>query len=734
MNNNQIESTNDGEGSSLDTSNMASDFDPWCEAIIAIARHYRIDCSAERVRIAGNWGGCDSVEGVIRQMSRQAGLTVKFCPFTESAINSWRLPVVAQTIDGQLIVIDSVSKQEQLSVTYCGDKGLKTSVPLCELKSQILSLAIFRPRRTATDSRIDEYIKPHDKHWFRRIILRDLKPYFHVMIATTIANSLALAGIIFSKQVYDRVIPAESLPTLYVLFSGVVVAIVFDFIMRTMRVRVTDLLGKRADIRMSDLVFGHAIRVKDQARPKSTGTFISQIRDLERIRELFTSSTILALADLPFFILFLFVMWWIAGSLALIPLVAVFLLIIPGLLLQPKLATLSKESIREGALRNAMLIETVQGLEDIKAMQAEQRFQGQWNHFNAITAESSLKLRYLVGLLLSWTHNVQSSVFAVVVLFGAPMVMEGGMTTGALVAASILGSRMMAPMANITQVLSRWQQARFAMQGIDQIMQLPVDNPENEKKVQKSVIQGNYHFQQTVYNYGDSAAEPALIISDLKIHQGERIAILGRNGSGKSTFLHALSGYIEPARGQLRLDDVSLAHIDPADVRRDVSLLSQKTGLFHGTIYENLVLGAPYASDEEIMWALDMTGAKAFVNKLPKGLGCLIQEGGFGLSGGQKQSLLLARLLLRQPNVLLLDEPTSALDEATEKRFIHALSQWSAERTVVVATHRTSILNFVDRVIVLDSGRVALDEPKDKAISILSRQKGKDTQQGEKVS
>ncbi|WP_444932587.1 type I secretion system permease/ATPase [Microbulbifer sp. JTAC008] len=732
MNGSQLDIAGEIEEPFSSSKNNAANVTPWCEAIISIARHYRIDCSYERVRIAGNWGGYNSIESVVRQMARQAGLTATFSSFNESAINSWRLPIVAQLVDGQLVVVESVSKDMELSVIYCGDKGLKSTVHLDDLKNNVLNLAIFRPRRTATDSRIDDYVKTEDKHWFRRIILRDLKPYFHVMIATTIANSLALAGIVFSKQVYDRVIPAESFPTLYVLFSGVVVAIIFDFIMRTMRVRVTDLLGKRADIRMSDLVFGHAIRVKDQARPKSTGTFISQIRDLERIRELFTSSTVLALADLPFFVLFLFVMWWVAGSLALIPLVAVFLLIIPGLLLQPRLAKLSKESIKEGALRNAMLIETVQGLEDIKAMQAEQRFQGQWNHFNAVTADSNLKLRYLVGVLLSWTHNVQSSVFAVVVLFGAPMVMAGDMTTGALVAASILGSRMMSPMANITQVLSRWQQARFAMKGIDQIMQLPVDNPEDEKKVQKSSLQGNYHFKQSVYNYGDDTSDPALIIPELKITQGERIAILGRNGSGKSTLLHALSGYIEPARGQLRLDDVSLAHIDPADVRRDISLLSQKTGLFHGTIYENLVLGSPNASDDEILVALKMSGAETFVSKLPKGLGSMIQEGGYGLSGGQKQSLLIARILLRQPNVLLLDEPTSALDEATEKKFICALSDWSVNKTVVIATHRTSILSFVDRIIVLDSGRVVLDEPKEKALSILSRRK--DPKKDEEVS
>ncbi|MFA0812476.1 type I secretion system permease/ATPase [Microbulbifer epialgicus] len=733
MNESSSEFGQRGESEATEKNKLA-DFNPWCEAIIHVARHYRVDCSPESIRIAGQWDPTAPVDQTLRRMGRQAGMTVKFCTYKESDISPWRLPVVVQFEGGQIAVIESISSDRQVSLLMCGDQGLKITLPLFKISDEVVSQVIFRPRQTATDARVDEYIKSDNKRWLRNIILRDIKPYTHIMVATTVANTLALTGIIFARQVYDRVIPAESIPTLYVLFSGVILAIIFDFIMRTMRVKITDLLGKRADIRMSDLVFGHAVRIQGQARPKSTGTFISQIRELEKVRDIFTSTTVLAIADLPFFFLFLFVMWWIAGPLALVPLGAIFLLLIPGLLLQPKLAKLSQQSIKESSLRNAILIETIQGVEDIKSMQAEQRFQGQWNHFNAVTADASLKLRSLVGMLLAWTHNVQSAVFALVVLFGAPMVMKGTMTTGALVAASILGSRMMTPMANITRVLSRWQQAKSAIQGIDHLMQLPVDNPESEKRVEKAVIKGDFHFKSAVFQYGEEAQEPALVIPDLKVRSGERIAVLGKNGSGKSTLLHAMAGALKAKRGQLQLECIGINHIDPADIRRDVGLLAQEVSLFHGTIHENLIMGAPTASDEEILWAMRMSGADSFVNKLPKGLGYMIQEGGFGLSGGQKQCLLLSRLLIRQPNVLLLDEPTAALDESTEKRFIKNLQGWAANRTIIVATHRTNILAFATRIIVLSNGQIVLDEAKDKALEILTKSHRQKSLQDEQVS
>ncbi|MGL6160646.1 type I secretion system permease/ATPase [Microbulbifer sp.] len=715
-------------------SERRADFTPWLDAILTIAKHYRLEYSAENVRIAARYGREESTENILRNMARQAGLTVKFSSFEDSLITPWRLPLVVQFRDGQIGVIETIASDGSVGINYSGDQGLQSSADLATIVEQIARVAILRPARSVEDARVDDYIKPDNKHWFRKIILRDLKPYGHVMIATTVANILGLAGILFARQVYDRVIPAESMPTLYVLFSGVLLAVVFSFIMRITRARITDLLGKRADIRVSDMVFGHAVRLRNSARPKSTGTFISQIRELERVRELVTSTTVLALADMPFFLLFLFVMWVIAGPLVWVPLGGVLLLLVPALLAQGKLERLAQEATRESSLRNAMLVETVQGLEDIKTLQAEQRFQRQWNHFNAVTADSNLRLRYLVNLLSTWTQNIQSSTFAVVVLFGAPMVMSGDLTTGSLVAASLLGSRMMTPMGQITQVLSRWQQARVALQSLDKIMQLPVDHAEGSKRVHRPVIRGKYYFKDATFQYGEDAAEPVLTVSELSISPGEHIAVLGSNGAGKSTLLQALAGSLEVKSGRVILDGVSMAHIDPADVRRDVGLLSQNSGLFHGTLRENLILGAPHATDGEILWALQLSGALEFVQKMPKGLDHTVLEGGLGLSGGQRQSLLLSRLFIRQPHVILLDEPTAALDEATERRFIQNLDEWSKNRTLVLATHRASTLSLVDRVVVVDNGQIIIDDTKETAIAKLSETVNRESGKRERVS
>ncbi|MCA0893952.1 type I secretion system permease/ATPase [Microbulbifer agarilyticus] len=710
--------------------NKPLDFRPWMRAILAVANHYRLEFSTENVRISSQWGNDESVENMVRSMARQAGLVAKFGKFSEDMLSPWRLPIVVQLTGGQVGVINAVGRNRVLSVSFSGDAGAASQIHADKLIAHIASAVVLRPACNAPDARIDDYIKPQEKHWFRSIILRDLKPYGHVMLATTVANVLALAGILFAKQVYDRVIPAESTATLYVLFSGVMVAVLFDFIMRINRVRVTDLLGKRADIRVSDLVYGHAVRLRNNARPKSTGAFISQIRELERVREMVTSTTILAIADMPFFFLFLFFMWYLAGPLALVPLAALAALVIPGLLAQSKLARLAGESIRESSLRNAMLVETVQGMEDIKALQAEQRFQQQWNHYNAVTAESNLRLRGLIGKLVTWTHNVQSSVFALIVLFGAPMVMAGDMTTGSLVAASILGSRMMAPMSQITQVLSRWQQAKYALKGLDQIMKLPVDQPEGAHLVHMASIRGNYKLRDAEFRYGDQEGPAALKIDELQIKAGEKIAVLGRNGAGKSTLLQALSGQLLPTSGAVNLEGASLAHIDPADARRDIGLLTQNAQLFHGTLRENVILGAPDASDREILAALDMSGALEFVRKFAKGLDHLILEGGLGLSGGQRQSLLLARLFIRSPQVILLDEPTASLDDLTEKRFIEKLQRWGSGRTLILATHRSSTLQLVDRIIVVENGRLIIDAPKQIALEKLAQASAKAGQTG----
>lgn len=694
--------------------------DHWIEMMLLVAKHYRLEYSSENVRLGAAWQAQAPEGEVLRTMARQLGMSLTTARFEPATLTPWRLPMIVQFHDGQLAMLESLDGQRHVGLVFSGDGGNRSAMTLDELGERVMTAIVLRPARSIPDARVDDYIQPFDRHWLRRIVLRDLRPYGHVMLASLMASTLALAGVIFSRQVYDRVIPAESMPTLYVLFSGVMLALLFDFILRRSRVRITDLLGKRADLRASDRVYGHALRIKNSARPRSTGTFISQIRELEHVRELLTSTTVTACADMPFFLLFAGVFWYIAGPLVLVPLVALVLMVVPGLLVQRRLRELASESMRDASLRNAMLVESVQGMEDIKTLQAEPHFQNQWNHFNAVTADVNLRLRYITNTLSVWSQTVQTGVFAAVVFFGAPMVMSGDLTVGSLVAASILATRMMAPMAQLTQVLSKWQQAKVATDSLNTIMAREVDNPESARRIHRAYLGGDYAFESARFRYAPEDATPALDVKRLTIASGERIGLLGRNGAGKSTLLQACSGLLEPASGELLLDGVRLAHIDPADVRRDVALLSQNARLFHGTLRDNLIMGAPGATDDDALAALALSGASDFVRKLSDGLDHIVLEGGLGLSGGQRQSLLLARLLIRQPNVLLLDEPTASLDEAAEKRFIQQLGAWLPGKTLLVATHRMSLLSLVDRIIVVDGGRIVLDDTKEVVLARLS--------------
>lgn len=685
----------------------------WTDAILRIAAHYRIAASPERVRLDVAWS---DEKDRLQTLARSAGLSLRKIDVRPDAISGLRLPLLTEFDNGEIGVIERETA-DGFGVVLSGDEGLETPFTREDLTRRLRHLFVLRPISAQPDKRIDDYIAPYRPDWLRSIALADLAPYRAVMVASLVTNVLALAGIIFSMQVYDRVIPAQSMNTLWVLFGGVLMASFFGLLMRFARGRITDETGKAADLRISDRVFGHALRVRNTARPRSTGTFISQIRELEHVREMMTSTTVSAIADVPFFLLFCVLFYYIVGPLVWIPLVAVVLMVVPGLLAQKRLRRLAEANTRESALRSAMLVEAVQGMDDIKSLQAETRFQNLWNHYNETTSGSSLELRDLVNRLSAWAQTVQGAVFAVVVFFGAPLVMAGDLSTGALVAASILSSRMLAPLASVTQILNRWQQAKVAREALDRLMALPVDAPDDRQRIQKPVIQGDFRLKEAVF--GHDPQTPVLKIDDLKIAPGERIAILGRNGAGKSSLLSGLAGLLEPLAGEIRVDDVVMGLIDPADLRRDIGLIGQGARLFHGTLRENLILGAPTATDAAILDTLGRMGMADFVQRLPEGLDHLVQEGGLGLSGGQKQGLLMARLLLRSPNVLLLDEPTASFDEVSEAAMIDMLGKLERDVSVIVATHRPAVLRIVDRLIVVSNGRIAMDGPKDQVLAQL---------------
>jgi ATP-binding cassette subfamily C protein LapB len=692
-------------------------YQPWLQAVLTVAKHYRIEPSEERVRLQLDWNQNQNLDEILLLMTRQVGLNLRKVKFSNDVVNPWRLPVIVELNDGQVGVIDKADTEGNVSIQLSGDQGLSQKFAVGALKHIVKSIYVLRPEKSVPDARIDEYIKPYEQSWFWSIVLQDWKRYIDIMFASLMANILALATIIFSMQVYDRVVPSQSIPTLWVLAGGVLIAAVFEFILRVSRVYLSDIIGKRADLRISDRVFGHALRIKNSERSKSTGTFISQIRELEGVRDLVTSTTMGAIADLPFFFLFLIIFAIIGGNLFWVMLVVVPLMILPGILVQKKLAELAQEGMRESSIRNAILVEAVQGIEDIKLLRAESRFQNQWNHMNEVSADISMQQRKIVGVLTAWTQKIQGLTYAAVILVGCFAVMEGEMTTGALVACSILSSRMLAPISQITGILGRLQQAKVAKKSLDELMQKAVDQPDQAHLVHKEVLNGDYELKNVMFQYTEDDPRPSLAIRHLKIKAGEKIAILGRNGAGKSTLLQILSAMQFPSNGTVHLDGLDISLIDPADVRRDMGLLNQNAQLFYGTIRENLTLGAPLARDEDILKVLKVTGALVFVQEKKEGLDHLVLEGGVGFSGGQRQALLLARLLIRQPNILLLDEPTAAIDDVAEKQLIDHLKGWLSNRTLVVATHRRAVLELVDRIIVMNDGKVVMDGPREQVLN-----------------
>ncbi|MCK3864856.1 type I secretion system permease/ATPase [Pseudomonas sp. B329] len=695
---------------------------PWLESMLFLARHYRLDVSEERVRVGQEWLPNQDLDQQLQCMARDMGMSLRSEPLSKGVLDPWRLPVLAQFSGGQVGVIESIDGQGRVGVRLSGEQGVLQALPVQEVSERVQRVFCLRPEIAVPDVRVDDYIKPYERNWFWSIVLKDWRCYGDIMLASLVANVLALSSMIFSMQVYDRVVPAQSEATLWVLFGGVILAVAIEFGMRLARTSLSDKIGKRADLRISDRVFGHALRLRNEAMSKSTGSFISQLREIEQVRELITSTTLGTLADLPFFFLFLLMLWVIGGYMALVPMAVLPLLIIPGLLAQKRLAKLSKEGMRESSIRNAILVEAVQGIEDIKQLRAEQRFQNQWNHLNTVSADISMRQRFISGALMTWTQEVQTLIYAVVILVGCFQVMEGNMTIGVLIGMSILSSRMISPLAQISGVMARWQQAKVAREGLEELMKRPVETADAGCLLHRPVIHGDFTLENVRFRYRQEDKRQAIEVGQLNISAGEKVAILGRNGAGKSSLLQLMAGMYRPQEGMLMLDSLKLDLIDPYDVRRDVAFLSQQANLFFGTLRENLTMGRPSASDDELLNALRLSGALTMVQEQPDGLDHQILEGGRGLSGGQRQALLLARTLLRDPRVLLLDEPTAWLDELAEQQLVHNLKPWLNNRTLVVATHRPGVLRWVDRIIVVDGGKVVLDGTKQAVLDKLNRQ------------
>lgn len=695
-------------------------YNQWLVAFLKVANIYGLDVSEENAKTFVSWDKSPNKEQLLTQLAKQLGLSIRFQSVSKSIFDPWRLPVVIEFDENQIGVILKSDNKEKATLMMSNDDGLSIDLSFDEIYSQAKKIIILRPESSIPDARVDDYIQRPKKNWFWQVVLKDWKSYSHIIMASLFVNLLALASVIFSMQVYDRVIPAQSQSTLWVLFLGVVIAICFEFLLRFSRTHISDAIGKKIDLKISDKVFGRALRLRNDVRSKSTGSFVSQLRELDQLREVVASTTINALADVPFVIVFMSILFLIGGPLTIVALIMIPLLVIPSIMAQKPLARLAKEGMRESAIRNALLIESVEAIEDIKLLRAEYRYQNQWNHVNTVSTSVSLKQRRIVSFLVSWSQELQSFTYVAVLLIGAYMVIDGNITTGTLVGSSILSSRLIAPLAQWTGVLSRLQSAKVAYRSVNELMSKAVDYAEQDKMLHKPHIKGDYELSSVELTYDPKDKSPALSIESLKIKAGERVAILGRMGAGKSTLLNLLCGMSLATKGAVQVDHCDIRSIDPLDVRRDIAFLSQNSRLLFGSIRDNLLMGNPQATDQDLVQAIQISGAFPIIQK--QGIDYVIKEGGKGLSEGQKQSLILARTLLKNPNVLLLDEPTASIDEMTEKHIINHLEQWLVNRTLILSTHKPALLKLVNRIIVIDQGKIVIDGSKEDVLALLSKE------------
>lgn len=701
------------------------DLKKWIAAWARVSATYGHRVDSQYLAHQMTWHATATQEQQLLRLSSLVNLQARVKDLKKVHLTPQLVPFVVTRKDGQLAVVESINVDGGLTFWLTDSSDLLQELPAEEFWSLASGkVVLLSPALRGRDSRVDEFVKPYEKHWLVQGFRGTGHKILEVSLASLVSNVLALAGILFSMQVYDRVIPAESYNTLWVLFIGVLVAAFFEFFIRMARTRASDLMGKNADLKISSYLFARAMAIRNEARPKSTGSFISQIREVDHVREMITSSTVGAAADMPFVLVFIGIMAMIGGPLVWIPLLAIPLVVIPGLLLQWPLAKLSREGMRESALKSAVLVETIEGIEDIKALQAEPYFQRVWEQNHEISADIGIKQRFWGGMLSGWGGLVQQLSYSAMLVLGVYFVLKGEMTTGTLVACSLLSSRTLSPLMQLTMVFSRWQHAKVAMNGLDELLKKPLDLPPEESRAHCPNLLGNYQLQHVQYAYDFAQTKSILSVDGLIIAQGERVAILGRVGAGKSTLLKLLGGQGTPTQGKVMLDGVDLSLIDPLDVRAQVGYLAQDSRLFFGSLRQNLLMGHPHATEQEMLDALSVSGALSMLQQDASILDQVIHEGGRGLSGGQKQMILLSRLLLRNPKIVLLDEPTSNMDEGLEQQVLKRLDAWLAGRTLVVVTHRPATLKIVNRLVIVEGGRIIDDGPRDKVLKKYSAPAG----------
>ncbi len=661
--------------------------------------------------------------GVFARAASRAGMTARIVKSRLVQLNPALFPVVLLLEPGRACVLQALDLKGRRAQVIFPELGDAVSeVSLDGLAESYSGQAIYVRPRFRFDARGPEIGTQRARHWFWGVIRENRRLYRDVVAGSVVINLFAVAMPLFVLNVYDRVVPNHATETLWMLAAGIFVVLCFDLALRLMRSTFVDLAASRADVKLSSALMGQVLGLRMEARPASTGSFASTLHSFESVRAFIGSATVVALVDLPFVLLFAGVIALIGAPLVLPVLGGIAIVLLYALAAQGKMHELSETTWRVSAQRNATLVESLSHLETVKTLRAESRLQSQWEKATAFLSRTSAQMRLVSASVSNVAMWVQHTVAVCVIIVGVYLIIDGNLTQGGLIAAYMLSSRAMAPVSQAAALLAQYHQSSTALESLDGVMQRPVERPEGKSFISRPVVRGEIRFDKVSLRYPDEERDALREIS-LSIAPGEKVALLGRVGCGKTSLNKLLLGLYAPTSGAVMLDGVDLRQFDPVQLRRHIGYVPQDVSLFFGSLRDNIVAGggSDGVDDDALLRAIKLSGLESLVNAHPHGVDLQVGERGQMLSGGQRQAVAIARALVHDPQILLLDEPTSSMDHASEESFKANLKQYAHGKTLLVVTHRTSLLSLVDRIIVIDGGKVVADGPRDQVVEALRK-------------
>lgn len=695
---------------------------PLMACLLALTKAHGISTSASALQAGLPLQHEQLTPSLFSRAAERVGFVTQQAVRPLEQINLALLPAVLLLENNQACVLLELDKSSSKArVIYPELSETPVEVGLQQLADTYTGRVIYsRPKLKFSGRNADIHKSPKG-HWFWEVIKAHRGLYRDVLFAALLINGFALAMPLFVMNVYDRVVPNFALETLWVLAAGVTIVLCADLVLKMVRAWFVDLAASRIDITLSANIMARVLGMKMTEKPASVGSFAAGLQAFESVRSFIGSSTIIAFVDLPFVLLFTVVIglltsWWLV-----IPIViGVLLCLLYAAAVQAKMHELSLSSMEASAYRNAVLVESLSGLESLKTLGAEGKMQGLWEKATVYLSRTTTKTRLLSGSVTSGALWIQQLVAVSIIIVGVYLITEGGLTQGGLIAAYMLSSRIMAPVGQSAALMMQYHQAVTALDSVDMVMNKPVERPTDAEWISVPHIAGRIEFNHVSFHYAEGDRDVLRDVSFV-IEPGEKVAILGRNGSGKTTIEKMVAGLYAPSSGSVLIDNIDISQLDPAQLRHHIGYVPQDVNLFLGSLRDNITMADPAVSDARLMKVIELCGLTEFINAHPQGLAMPVGERGSLLSGGQRQSVAVARALIANPSVLLFDEPTGAMDHTSEEALKRKIATYAEGKTMLVVTHRTSLLVLVDRIIVLDAGKVVADGAKDKVVEALKQ-------------